>query len=169
VSVSRGTCYTESLHCQHILWQLPISLTWWKASEVAYGNRSEKNMQILLGSSCTFCTAKARVLSFESQYVMSQYMQCGRKVMRQVFFKPWILFFLQIEVIRFKIVPLGSYTATEALFPLFVAVLEGFCWIPFSSSVTLFWILSKVLKWCPFKWFLSLGNKKKSQGLRSGE
>ena len=30
-----------------------------------------------------------------------------------------------------KIVPLGSYTATEALFPLFVAVLEGFCWYTF--------------------------------------
>ena len=27
--------------------------------------------------------------------------------------------------------PLGSYTATEALFPLFVAVLEGFCWYTF--------------------------------------
>jgi len=24
-------------------------------------------------------------------------------------------------------------------------------------------------KWCPFKWFLSWGNKKKSQGLRTGE
>jgi len=38
---------------------------------------------------------------------------------------------LQIKVIPFKIVPLGSYTATEALFPLFVAVLEGFCWNTF--------------------------------------
>ena len=28
-------------------------------------------------------------------------------------------------------VPLGSYTVTEALFPLFVAVLEGFCWYTF--------------------------------------
>jgi hypothetical protein len=28
-------------------------------------------------------------------------------------------------------VPLGSHTATEALFPLFVAVLEGFCWNTF--------------------------------------
>ena len=28
-------------------------------------------------------------------------------------------------------VPLGNYTATEALFPLFVAVLEGFCWNTF--------------------------------------
>jgi hypothetical protein len=37
------------------------------------------------------------------------------------------LFFLQIKVIPFKRVPLGSYTTTEALFPLFVAVLEGFC------------------------------------------
>jgi len=29
------------------------------------------------------------------------------------------------------VVPLGSYTATEALFPLFAAVLEGFCWNTF--------------------------------------
>ena len=39
----------------------------------------------------------------------------------------------------------------------------------FSSSVTLFWILSKVLKWRTFKQVLSRKNKKKSQGLRSGE
>jgi len=40
---------------------------------------------------------------------------------------------------------------------------------PFSSSVTLFWILSKVPKLIPFKCFLSRGNKRKSQELRSGE
>ena len=39
----------------------------------------------------------------------------------------------------------------------------------FSSSVTLFCILSKVSKWRLFKWFLSRRNKNKSQGLRSGE
>ena len=38
---------------------------------------------------------------------------------------------LQTKVNPFKIVPLSSYTATEALFPLFVAVLEGFCWCTF--------------------------------------
>ena len=38
-----------------------------------------------------------------------------------------ILFFLQIKVIPFKIVPLGSDTATEVLFPLFVVMLEGLC------------------------------------------
>jgi len=38
------------------------------------------------------------------------------------------VFILQIKFILFKIVPLGSYTATEVLFPLFVAVLDGFCW-----------------------------------------
>ena len=38
---------------------------------------------------------------------------------------------LQIRVIPFKIVPLVRYTATEALFPFFVAVLEGFCWYTF--------------------------------------
>ena len=36
-----------------------------------------------------------------------------------------------IKVIPFKIVSLGSYKATVALFPLFVAVLEGFCWNTF--------------------------------------
>jgi hypothetical protein len=36
--------------------------------------------------------------------------------------------FLQNNFIPFKMVPFGSYTATEALFPLFVVVLEGFCW-----------------------------------------
>ena len=55
-----------------------------------------------------------------------------------------------------------------------VSIARKQCWkasagITFSSSVTLFWILSTVPKWRPFKWFLSRGNKKKSQGLRSGE
>ena len=51
--------------------------------------------------------------------------------MRLIFFEPWILFFLQIKVIPFKVFLLGSYTATEAFFPLFVAVLEGLCWYTF--------------------------------------
>ena len=45
------------------------------------------------------------------------------------------LFFLQIKVIPFKVVPLGSYTETEALFPLFVEVLEGFCWCTFQLVI----------------------------------
>jgi hypothetical protein len=36
-----------------------------------------------------------------------------------------------LKVIPFKIVPLGSYTVTEALFPLLIAVLEGFFWNTF--------------------------------------
>jgi len=36
-----------------------------------------------------------------------------------------------MKVIPLKIVTLDSYTATEALFPFFVAVLEGFCWYTF--------------------------------------
>ena len=35
---------------------------------------------------------------------------------------------VQIKVFPFKIVPLGSYTEREALFPLFVTVTKGFCW-----------------------------------------
>jgi hypothetical protein len=36
-----------------------------------------------------------------------------------------------LKVIPIKIVPLGGYTATEALFPLLIAVLEGFFWNTF--------------------------------------
>jgi hypothetical protein len=36
-----------------------------------------------------------------------------------------MLFFLQNNVIPFKAVPLGSYTVSEALIALFVAVLAG--------------------------------------------
>jgi hypothetical protein len=55
-----------------------------------------------------------------SQYGLNPNMhtRCGRKVM--------ILFFLNINVIPFKIVPLGSYTPKETLFPLLVAALEVF-------------------------------------------
>jgi hypothetical protein len=37
----------------------------------------------------------------------------------------------EISCPAFKTVPLGSHTAMEALFPSFVAVLEGFCWNSF--------------------------------------
>jgi hypothetical protein len=60
-------------------------------------------------------------------------------------------FFLQIKVIPFKIVPLGSYTATETLFPLFVAVLEGFCWCTFQLvGYTLLDIIQSI-KMAPFQ------------------
>jgi hypothetical protein len=45
--------------------------------------------------------------------------------MRLIFFLPKFLFFSNINVIPFKIVPLGSYTLMET-FPLLVAVLEVF-------------------------------------------
>ena len=52
--------------------------------------------------------------------------RCGRKVMRLIFYFPKFLFFSNINVIPFKIVPLGSYTPMETLFPLLVAALEVF-------------------------------------------
>jgi hypothetical protein len=51
--------------------------------------------------------------------------------MKLILFKLGILFFLQNKVTAFKIVPLGSYIATEVLFPLCAAVLEGFGWNTF--------------------------------------
>ena len=54
-------------------------------------------------------------------------MSYGRKVMRLIFYlSVFCFFFLNINVIPFKIVPLGSYTPLETLFPLLVAALEVF-------------------------------------------
>ena len=72
--------------------------------------------------------AKRRVFILVKRDIRN--MWCGRKVMRLIFLTMNFIL-LQIKVIPFKIVPLGSYTATEALFPSFVAVLEGFYWNTF--------------------------------------
>jgi hypothetical protein len=58
------------------------------------------------------------------------------------FYLPKFLFFSNINVIPFKIVPLGSYKPMETLFLLLLAALKIF-----SISVTLFWMFSKVPKW----------------------
>ena len=64
---------------------------------------------------------------------------------------------------------LGLYTATEALFPLFVTVLEGFCWYTFQLVSYALLDIIQSTKMAPFQWFLSRRNKKKTQRLRSGE
>ena len=46
--------------------------------------------------------------------------------MSLIFYLLKFLFFLNINVIPFKVVPLGSYTPMETLFPLLVAALEVF-------------------------------------------
>jgi len=51
----------------------------------------------------------------------------------------------------FKIVPLGSYTVTEALFPLFIAVLEGFCWYTFQLVGYAFLDIIQSTKMAPFQ------------------
>ena len=80
-----------------------------------------------------------------------------------------IFILLQIKIITFKIVPLDSYTATEALFPLFVAVLEGFCWYTFQHVGYALLDIIQSTKMAPSQMGFELGNKKKSWGLRSGE
>ena len=61
------------------------------------------------------------------------------------------------QVIPFKIVPLGSYTATKVLFPLLVAVLEVFCWHTFQFvSYTLLDIIQST-KMAPFQVVFELG------------
>lgn len=52
-------------------------------------------------------------------------MRYVRKVMRLIFYKPKFLIFSSgNNIIPFKVVPLGSYTPVESLFPLLVAALE---------------------------------------------
>ena len=65
--------------------------------------------------------------------------------------------------------PLGSYTATEPLFPLFVAVLEGFSWYTFQLVGYALLDIIQSTKMAPFQVVFEPGNKKKSQRLRSGE
>ena len=49
------------------------------------------------------------------------------------------------------VVPFGSYTATEALFQLFVAVLEGFCCYTFQLVGYAFLDIIKSTKLAPFQ------------------
>ena len=51
----------------------------------------------------------------------------------------------------FKIVPLGSYTVTDALFPLFVGVLEGFCWYTFQLAGYVLLDIIQSTKIAPFQ------------------
>jgi len=76
---------------------------------------------------------------------------------------------VQIKVFLFKIVPLGSYTEREALFPLFVAVLESFCWYSFQLVGYALLDIIRSTKMAPFQVVFQPGDKKKSQGLRYGE
>jgi hypothetical protein len=88
--------------------------------------------------------------------------------MRTIFFSTWILFFLQMKVIPSKIVPWAT-TVTETLFPLFATLLEGFCWKVFQLVGYSHLDIIQIPQSCPFKCFLTRGNKKKPQGTRSGE
>ena len=59
--------------------------------------------------------------------------RCGRNVMRLILYLPKFLFFSNVKVIPFTIVPLGSYTPMETLFPLLVSSTG----MVFSMSVTI--------------------------------
>jgi len=54
-------------------------------------------------------------------------------------------------VIPFEIVPSGSHTATEALFPLLVAVLESFCWNTFQLIMYALLDIIQSIKMAPFQ------------------
>lgn len=56
----------------------------------------------------------------------NRFTRYGRKVMRLIFYLSKFLFFSNINVIAFKVVPLGNYTPTETLFPLLVTAPEVF-------------------------------------------
>ena len=66
-----------------------------------------------------------RHFSYLSNTFTESVMRCGRKIIRLIFNRQTFLFFSNINVIPFKIVPLGSYTPMET-FPLLLAALEVF-------------------------------------------
>jgi len=75
---------------------------------------------------------------------------------------------MQLQFIPFKIGSLWSNTAIPALLPIFIAVEKVFTWdvaqSPRRSCLNVF----NCPKVCPLLWGLSLGNKKKSHGAKSG-
>jgi hypothetical protein len=71
------------------------------------------------------------------------------------------------KVIPFKIVPLGSYTATEALFLLLVAVLEGFCWNTFQLVGYAFLDIIQSTKMAPFQVVFEPGESSPSTSVTS--
>ena len=89
--------------------------------------------------------------------------------MRLIFYLPKFLFFSNINVNLFKIVPLGSYTPMETLFPLLVAALEAFN--RHGIEHVLYTLLAVFLspEMTSFEDFLSLGRRKRSQWMRLGE
>jgi len=64
---------------------------------------------------------------------------------------------------------LCSYTATEALFPLFVAVLEGFCWNTFQLIGYALLDIIQSTKMAPFEVVFELGEQKEVTGTEIGE
>jgi len=74
-----------------------------------------------------------------------------------------------LTLIVFNIIPFRSYT----LRPTFLPLLETFCALLFRDVYSVnveFRLMSSVASnWCPFRTFLSLGNRKKSHGGRSGK
>lgn len=59
-------------------------------------------------------------------YEYGSFTMYGRKVMKLICYYSMILFFPNINVISFKVIPLSNYTRMETLFPLVVAALEVF-------------------------------------------
>ena len=71
--------------------------------------------------------------------------------------------------IAFKVIPMSSNAFFHPPLPCFHVLLEGFFRIARSSFVTALLIACKSGKRVPFMTPLSFGNRKKSQGARSGE
>ena len=74
-----------------------------------------------------------------------------------------------LTVIVFNIVPFRSYTLRPTLLPLLGTFFELYFGISNSAFVEYRFMSSIASNQCTFRTFLSLGNGKKSHGVRSGE
>ena len=75
---------------------------------------------------------------------------------------------MQLQFISFKIGSLWSNTVIPALLPLFIAVEEVFTWDDVQSPRRSCLDIFSCPKMMSFEWVLSLGNKNKSHGAKSG-
>jgi hypothetical protein len=76
---------------------------------------------------------------------------------------------LNITVVAFKVLPLGSYAPMPAPCPPFKTIFELVLWNGFQSCHRITPDVIKVIKTPSFQYFLDLWEQKKSLGTRPGE
>ena len=127
----------------------PIKWLAFQAAEHIRGWTGFSFLRAVLSAVYVQSTMTTRIVS-EEIYI-EIYTRSVNKVMRLIQYNSVLTFKLQIELVAFKIIPLGGYTPPETLFPIFVATLVVANRNRFYWSVTAFSMFSTVPKWRPLR------------------